>query len=160
MERGRLRFINAELNRRNIGLWIHVAQNRPSTTYGLFVVSGRRSGRESSARNRVITASPPLPPERLRGTDSAGHNGSPSARPTSARSDRWPLTSRPKGQLAQPLREGFPVALGGIFDLLQLLGTKPGGNGFGTQTRSRSIGWRRRRWRNAGSGTDVGDMQG
>ena len=56
---------------------------------------------------------------------------------------RWPLTSRPKGQLAQPLREGFSVALGGIFDLLQLFGTKPGGNGFGTQTRSRCIGWRR-----------------
>jgi hypothetical protein len=29
----------------------------------------------------------------------------------------WPLTSRPKGQLAQPLCEGFPVALGGGFDL-------------------------------------------
>ena len=27
--------------------------------------------------------------------------------------------------------------------------TRPGGNGFGTQTRSRCIGWRRRRWRNA-----------
>jgi hypothetical protein len=33
---------------------------------------------------------------------------------------RWPL--------AQPLRDGFPVALGGGFDLLPLLGTKPGGN--------------------------------
>src|SRR4029077_10720592 len=31
MERGRLRFINAELNYWNIGLWIDVAQNRPST---------------------------------------------------------------------------------------------------------------------------------
>ncbi len=31
MERGRLRFINAELNHWNIGLWIDVAQNRPST---------------------------------------------------------------------------------------------------------------------------------
>jgi hypothetical protein len=66
---------------------------------------------------------------------------------------RWPLTSRPKCQLAQPLRELFPVALGGIFDLLQLFGTKPGGNGFGTQTRSRCIGWRR--WRNAGSAHSV-----
>jgi hypothetical protein len=27
--------------------------------------------------------------------------------------------------------------------------TRPGGKGFGTQTRSRCIGWRRRRWRNA-----------
>jgi hypothetical protein len=27
--------------------------------------------------------------------------------------------------------------------------TRPGGNGVGTQTRSRCIGWRRRRWRNA-----------
>jgi len=59
------------------------------------------------------------------------------------------LASRPKGQLAQLLREGFPVALGGGFDLLQLFGTKPGGNDFGTQTRSRCIGWRR--WRNPGS---------
>jgi hypothetical protein len=54
-------------------------------------------------------------------------------------------------QVAQPLREGFPVALGGGFDLLQLFGTKPGGDDFGTETRSRSIGWRRRSWRNAGS---------
>ena len=27
--------------------------------------------------------------------------------------------------------------------------TRPGGKGFGTQTRSRCVGWRRRRWRNA-----------
>jgi hypothetical protein len=31
VKRGRLRFINAELNHWNIGLWIDVAQNRPST---------------------------------------------------------------------------------------------------------------------------------
>jgi hypothetical protein len=31
--------------------------------------------------------------------------------------------------------------------------TRPGGNGFGTQTWSRCIGWRRRRWRNAGERT-------
>jgi hypothetical protein len=36
---------------------------------------------------------------------------------------RWPLTSRPKGQLTQPLGEGFTVALGGSFDLQQLFGT-------------------------------------
>ena len=64
----------------------------------------------------------------------------------------WKVCQRagtPKGHLAQPLREGFPIALGGIFDLLQLFGTKSGGDGFGTQTRSRCIG--SRRWRSVGS---------
>jgi len=55
---------------------------------------------------------------------------------------RSPLTSRPKDQRAPPLHEGFPVALGGIFDLLWLCAAKPGGNGFGTPTRSRCIGWK------------------
>src|SRR3984957_10536563 len=61
-------------------------QRNPAVACGLFVVSGRRPARESSARNRVTTASLPLPPERLRGIDSAGRNESPSARPTATRS--------------------------------------------------------------------------
>jgi len=49
-------------------------RSNPALACGLFVVSGRRPGRECSARNRVTTASLPRPPERLRGTDSGGHN--------------------------------------------------------------------------------------
>src|SRR6202044_2133751 len=72
-------------------------QRNPVVACGLFVVSGRRPGRESSTRNRVTTAFLLLPPARLHGTDSAGRNGSPSARPTTARSGPLPAPEPTEG---------------------------------------------------------------
>jgi hypothetical protein len=100
-------------------------QRNPAAACGLFVVSGRRPGRESSARNRVTTASLPPPPERLRGTDSAGHNGSPSARPTTARSG--PLSAHEPTE--GPARATTPRGIENLSDhvapltLLNLYGT-------------------------------------
>src|SRR5208282_3678118 len=64
------------------------------------------------------------------------------------------LPRLPEGGVAEPFGERFSGALGGGFDLLQLLESQPGGNGFGAESRSRFIACRRgrvRRGRDAGS---------
>jgi len=45
------------------------------------------------------------------------------------------LPRRLQGQIAQPLGQGFAVALGRSLDLPQLLGRNPRGDGFGSEGR-------------------------